>query len=212
MPLSPSHRHFASSGTYLPRASDILGLKRPADFHHGLLGSWALSANTTGTNNTAIGYHADVALSNLTNATAIGFNTIVNASNKVRIGNPDVTVVEGPVAYTFTSDRGKKENFRDVDPEDVLNKLQNVPVTSWNYIGNDVQQFRHYGPMAQDFFAAFGKDDMGTIGSPTTLQSGDVDGVLILAIQGLKAENTELKNRLEKLERLLAPSAPSTRD
>ena len=44
---------------------------------------------------------------------------------------------------------------------------------SWNYIGHDPQEFRHYGPRAQEFFAAFGQDEVGTIGTPTTINSGD---------------------------------------
>src|SRR5215831_5392456 len=54
----------------------------------------ALFSNTTGNNNTAIGAFADVpAGANLTNARAIGFNAIVNASNKIRLGNTHVTVI-----------------------------------------------------------------------------------------------------------------------
>ena len=62
------------------------------------------------------------------------------------------------------------------------------------------------GPMAQDFYAAFG------LGSgDTTITSLDPDGVALAAIQGLNQklteelkrrdrENAELKTRLEKLE------------
>jgi hypothetical protein len=60
--------------------------------------------NTTGTNNTALGKAADVTSPNLTNATAIGFDAKVNASNKVRIGNAAVTVIEGQVPFTTPSD------------------------------------------------------------------------------------------------------------
>ena len=43
----------------------------------------------------------------------------------------------------------------------------------------------HYGPVAQDFFAAFGDDGVGTIGSPTTITSTDMNGVLMLVVQAL---------------------------
>ncbi|MBI2090445.1 MAG: hypothetical protein HYT78_17170 [Deltaproteobacteria bacterium] len=86
--------------------------------------------------------------------------------------------------------------------------------TSWNFIGHDPKQFRHYGPMAQDFFAAFGNDGIGTIGTPTTINSGDMAGILMIAVQALerrtaeqrqeidslKTENADLKTRLERLE------------
>ena len=83
------------------------------------VGYQALYSNTTGTLNTAIGYFANVSAGNLTNATAIGYNAIANASNKVRIGNSSVTVIEGQVAYTFPSDGRFKinisENIRGLD-------------------------------------------------------------------------------------------------
>jgi hypothetical protein len=174
------------------------------------MGVNALRGNTTGSANTAIGDSADVSVGNLFNATAIGFGAVVNASNKIRLGNAQVTVVEGPVAYTFTSDKNKKENFKPVDGEAVLEKIRGLPLTSWNYIGHDPKQFRHYGPMAQDFFAAFGNDGVGTIGTSTTINSGDIAGVLMIAVQALEkrtadlislgAENEELKARIEALE------------
>ena len=60
---------------------------------------------------------------NLTNATAIGANATVNASNKVRLGDTDVTVIEGQVAFTASSDETKKENFQPVDGEEVLGRF-----------------------------------------------------------------------------------------
>ena len=78
--------------------------------------------------------------------------------------------------------------------------------------------------MAQEFFTAFGDDGIGTIGTPTTINSGDIIGILMIAVQTLekraaelgqqkdllkqtvdsvKAENSELKARLERLERIV---------
>jgi hypothetical protein len=57
-------------------------------------GSGALETNTTGVRNTAIGAGADVTSGNLTNATAIGAGATVGFSNRIRLGNFDVTVVE----------------------------------------------------------------------------------------------------------------------
>ena len=66
------------------------------------------------------------------------------------------------------------------------------------------------GPVAQDFFAAFGNDGIGTIGTPTTINSGDMAGILVIAVQALekqnrdlKAENAQVKARLDALERLV---------
>jgi len=197
-------------------ANDTTGLLNTA------VGVDALIRNTTGSNNTALGFNADVSGGNLNNATVIGAGAVVNASNKIRLGDTQVTVIEGQVPFTFTSDVNEKENFVPVDGEDVLTKIQGISLTSWNYIGHDATQLRHYGPMAQDFFAAFGDDGFGTIGTPTTINSGDLAGVTLAAVQALesrtvkqhkemaalKAENADLKARLEALERKLSPMTP----
>ena len=159
------------------------------------IGLNALSSNTTGSNNTAIGASANVSAGNLTNATAIGFGAIVNASNKIRLGNTAVTVIEGQVAFTAASDKTKKENFQPVDGEAVLGKIRGFELSSWNFIGHDPKEFRHYGPMAQDFFAAFGHDGVGQIGSETTINSGDLAGILMIAVQALEKRTAELKQK-----------------
>ena len=163
-------------------------------------GVYALYSNTTGTFNTAIGVGADVGSGDLTNATAIGHGAVVDASNKVRIGNSSVTVIEGQVAYTFSSDRNKKENFQPVDGEEVLRKIRQFNLTSWNYIGQDAKTLRHYGPMAQDFYEAFGHDAIGTVGTPKTLNSGDMAGIMMIAIKALATENVQLKSAVAKQE------------
>ncbi len=68
-------------------ANNTVGIQNNA------LGWLALQSNTTGSQNTAIGNYADVAFGNLTNATAIGSSALVDASNKIQLGNTDVTLV-----------------------------------------------------------------------------------------------------------------------
>jgi hypothetical protein len=187
-------------------------------------GNSALVSNTTGSYNTAIGYSADVFSGYFTNATAIGYGAVVDASNKIRLGNSSVTVIEAQVGLTVVSDRHQKENFQAVDDEEVLKKIRGLSITSWNFIGQDAKQFRHYGPMAQDFFAAFGQDGIGTIGTPTTITSTDLDGIVMAAVKALekrtveqskqldvlRTENADLKEQLNALERKLGVvAAPS---
>ena len=158
-------------------------------------GGGALGSNTTGGFNTAIGFAANVSVGNLSNATAIGNGAVVNASNKIRLGNTAVTVIEGQVAFTAVSDKTQKENFQPVDGEAVLGKIRGFELSSWNFIGHDPKKFRHYGPMAQDFFAAFGHDGLGQIGSETTINSGDLAGILMIAVQALEKRTAELKQK-----------------
>ena len=168
------------------------------------IGGNSLFGNGTGSNNTALGYGADVSVFNLTNATAIGANTIVNASNKIRLGNSLVTVIEGQVPFSFSSDKTKKENFRLVDGEEILRKIRDLSLMSWNFIGHDPEKFRHYGPMAQEFFAAFGRDEVGTIGTPLTINSGDLAGIMMIAIKALEQRASELKAKQASLETVAA--------
>jgi hypothetical protein len=110
-------------------------------------------------------------------------------------------------AFVSTSDRNAKENFKPVSPQEVLDKVASLPITTWNF--KELNDGRHMGPLAQDFYAAFG---LG--GSETTITTVDPDGVALAAIQGLnqkvetentalRSENAELKKRLEKLEQLM---------
>jgi hypothetical protein len=80
-----------------------------------------------------------------------------------------------------------------VDGEEVLKKIRGFELTSWNFIGHDPKEFRHYGPMAQDFFAAFGHDEVGQIGTETTINSGDLAGIIMIAVQALEKRTAELK-------------------
>jgi hypothetical protein len=49
--------------------------------------------------------------------------------------------------------------------------------------------------MAQDFFAAFGHDDVGQIGSETTINAGDMAGILLSAVQALEQRTAELQQK-----------------
>ena len=124
------------------------------------------------------------------------------------------------MAFTAVSDKIQKENFQPVDGEEVLGKIRGFELSSWNFIGHDPTEFRHYGPMAQDFFAAFGHDGVGQIGSETTINSGDLAGILMIAVQALEKRTAELKqkeariavleSRLEALELRNDPSIQLT--
>jgi hypothetical protein len=54
--------------------------------------------------------------------------------------------------------------------------------------------------MAQDFYAAFGHDEVGTIGTPTTINSGDMAGILMIAAQALEKRTVEQTEEVETLK------------
>ena len=113
---------------------------------------------------------------------------------------------------TENSDRNVKTDIEAVDPAAVLARLAAMPIAEWRYKDNP-ENVRHIGPMAQDFFAAFGLN-----GTETGISTLDTSGVALAAIQGLNAELEskdeeidDLKARLAALEALvskLATDAP----
>jgi hypothetical protein len=92
------------------------------------IGGVAGDFNTTGTDVLCLGYLSDVSVNNLADATAIGESAVVNASNKVRIGNTGITVIEGQVAWSNPSDARFKYNVQNNVPGlDFISRLK--PVT-----------------------------------------------------------------------------------
>ena len=112
----------------------------------------------------------------------------------------------GGNAWVTASDFRLKEKFQLTDGEDFLQKIAAMKLGSWNYISQNPLKQRHYGPMAQDFYAAFGKDKYGTIGTDTTINSADFDGVNLIAIQALEKRTQkieQLEKQNEELKHLL---------
>jgi hypothetical protein len=90
------------------------------------LGDLALSI-FTGSTLTAVGAGALVSNTGFINAAAIGANSIVNASNKVRIGNSSVTVYENATGSWTTSDGRFKYNVEEeVKGLEFINALRPV--------------------------------------------------------------------------------------
>jgi len=90
------------------------------------------------------------------------------------------------------SDINRKEAIVPVNYEDVLTKVKDLQIAEWQYNGEDI---RHIGPMAQDFYKAFGLGQ-----GETTITSVDADGVALAAIKALAQENQELEKELENTE------------
>ncbi|MBI5935383.1 MAG: tail fiber domain-containing protein [Chloroflexi bacterium] len=101
--------------------------------------------------------------------------------------NGDMTVTGSVTATAFnpSSDRHIKENFGKVNRSSVLDRLARIPISTWNFIGDNGTV--HMGPMAQDFYAAFG---LGT--DDKHISTVDADGVAFAAIQELNLRNEAL--------------------
>jgi hypothetical protein len=94
------------------------------------IGMFALYSNETGNGNTGLGYQTDVLDGDLNNAMAIGNRTVVDASNKVQVGNTAVTSIGGQVGWTTFSDgRYKKDIQENVTGLAFINSLRPVTYT-----------------------------------------------------------------------------------
>lgn len=170
-------------------------------------GYYALYSNTTGNYNTALGYYADVSSGNLTNATAIGSGAIVNASNKVRIGNSSVTVIEGQVDWSFPSDARLKTNVQE-SPLGLDFVLKLKPIT-YNSLAQGQEGITYTGLIAQDVekvldelaieFSGLvkpaNKDDSYSLRYATFVMP------LIKALQEQQEQIKALQQRIEELEK-----------
>jgi hypothetical protein len=96
--------------------------------------------------------------------------------------------------WSCTSDRNMKENFKNVEGREILERLSEIPIQRWNAIGGD-PDVDHISPMAQDFYAAFGLgEDERLIGTM------DANGVALAAIQGLYTISQEQAEQIEDLQ------------
>jgi hypothetical protein len=143
-------------------------------------------------------------VSNSFSIRATGGTRFVSAIDTNGTPTAGVELPSGGGAWATLSDRDAKENLTAVDAREVLERVAQMPISTWNYKSQD-SAIRHIGPMAQDFAAAFqvGEDQR-------RITTVDADGVALAAIQGLNqvvkekdAEIQELKQRLEKLEKLI---------
>ncbi|OGV44836.1 MAG: hypothetical protein A2X46_17050 [Lentisphaerae bacterium GWF2_57_35] len=112
----------------------------------------------------------------------------------------------GAGAWNTLSDRASKKNFASVDPQEVLEKLSQIPVMTWSWLPED-EASRHMGPVAQDFRSAFG------LGSDERhINTADADGVALAAIQGLYQVVKEKDAKIQELEARLSALEAAVRN
>ena len=207
--------NYNSSGSFNCALGEASLFNTTGDWNTAV-GHQALMGNTTGTNNTALGRNADVAAINLNNATVIGANAYVNQHNTMSFGSSTVTnwafglpscgagqaikvgnsaangngafLTSGGV-WTNSSDENIKENFTKLNADEVLSKINELKIPSWNYKGSVISE-KHIGPMAQQFYDLFGT---GLEGDREHISTIDPAGVALIGIQALSLQNDSLK-------------------
>ena len=95
------------------------------------------------------------------------------------------------------SDRTIKGAIEPVDSRAVLDKVRDLPISTWQYL-SDPADVRHMGPMAQHFRQAFGLGD-----SDRVYHAVDGHGVALASIQALARLAAEQQRRIAYLEHRL---------
>ena len=219
---------FNSANGFQALFSNISGSSNTA------VGTFALYNNFSGSSNTAIGSFADATVDNLTNATVIGDHATVSASNTMAFGASTVTnwafgrpsvlvgtaiqvgtsAVNGNGAYltaggawTNGSSALCKEDFVELNGEQILSKITQLNISSWNYKGTPVPE-RHIGPMAQQFYDLFGT---GLEGDREHISTIDPAGVALIGVQELKKEIDSLNGKVLEQEKIIEQLMESNR-
>lgn len=189
----------------------------------------SLYYNETGNNNTAFGRSAYFDLTGLSNTNCLGYTAggVVDASNRVEIGNTSITSIAGEVSFTTYSDVRIKDNIReDVPGISFINKLrpvtynlnihrQNAMVYSTadkldaEWEGKyDIEKMKMSGFIAQEVESAANELDYDFSGVDAPANPQDLYGLrysefvvpLVKAVQELSEKNTAQEAINEKLK------------
>jgi hypothetical protein len=149
-----------------------------------------------------------------TSGSAFVIDNQANSGIEATFGDTGNLTIAGTL--TQNSDRTTKTDILGVEPEQILAKVDALPIATWRYKG-DSTAVHHLGPMAQDFAAAFGLGPDDRHIAPL-----DAAGVSLAAIQALnrkvsekdaaieelRRRNADLEKRLADLEALVGRLAP----
>jgi len=123
-------------------------------------------------------------------AGGVYFGTNPNGVPPFYGGTTGCFISGGGGGWTCTSDVNTKANFTAVNSRQVLEQVASLPISSWNFKTQE-DSIRHIGPMAQDFYAAFGMGE-----DERYINGLDADGVSLAAIQGLYSMVQEKDTKL----------------
>jgi trimeric autotransporter adhesin len=178
------------------------------------IGNYAGWQQTTYNNCTFLGTNADATVIGLTNATALGNGAKVNASNKVVVGNTQVTSIGGQVGWTTFSDLNLKTNIN--KSKLGLNFILQLNPVTYNYKAEGQKDILYTGLIAQEVDAAAKKtgttfSGVDKNGEHWGIRYAELTVPIIKAVQeqnetitAVQEENQQLKLRLEKLEKSFA--------
>ncbi len=109
-----------------------------------------------------------------------------------------ISLPAGSGTWTALSSESSKNNFSAVNARSYLDRVASLELKEWSY--KTEEGVTHVGPMAEDFYAAFGHGP-----SEKGISGVDGDGVALAAIQGLyelvKEQQTEIEQMRAVMER-----------
>ena len=188
-------------------ANGYRALYNTTGLYNTAIGSGAGFTNSTGSNNTYIGRQADCSPGSLSNSTAIGYQASVNASDKIRLGNSSVTVIEGAVPFTNPSDARDKTNFVPLDAGlNFINELKPIRF-DWNQRGGGLEGRKDIGFTAQELLLA---QEKTKISIPNLVDESNPDKyhvmytqlipILVKAVQEMSSTITRLEGEINELK------------
>lgn len=123
-----------------------------------------------------------------------GYRLFTNATTTT-----GVSLNAGGSSWNVISDVNRKMNFLRITGDDILSRIRQLPVSTWQYRDEADRTVRHIGPMAQDWHRVFGfsSDDK-------TINMSDFDGVNLAAIQALEQRTTALQQQVSERDRKIA--------
>ena len=192
---SPSASAIGLDNTADGNFSTALGVRASTG---GFQGAMALGDYTPSSNTALIANTANTAANQLTARFNGGYRFISGYNTGSGTIISGVTLAPGGNSWASISDSTKKEYFQSFNPTEVLSKLGSLRLGSWNY--KDQPDQRHYGPMAQDFFARFGHDGIGIVGCDTLLAGHYFTAITLAGVQALIEENKQLKAKMAQME------------
>jgi hypothetical protein len=128
------------------------------------------------------------------------------------VNNLDSAYMDSGGVLHSQSSRTVKESYRELDLNDMLSRIERLPVMEWSYTGQDAR-IRHIGPFAEDFHALFGLDG----DNDKMISTVDPSGVALVGVKALaerlhaqeqeiavlKTANAVLNAHLRTIERML---------
>ena len=181
---------------YLGRAS---GVKHNGS-NNTFVGKNSASNLTAGNGNIFIGNEAGADPS----LTAVDNELYIDNSNTTSplihgFFDKDSLVINGDLYVTGMilppSDINLKEEITPLDYNLILEKLESIDISEWQYKTNES---RHIGPMAQDFYKAFG---LGA--TDKAIATIDADGIALAAIKALASRNDKLEEEVDTLKAMM---------